>query len=35
MARAADRLDQAVAMQHRVDGGLGRDADVVVQASNQ
>ena len=35
LARAADGLDQAVAMQDGVDGALGRDADVAVQAAHQ
>jgi hypothetical protein len=34
-AGSANAFDQAVPMQHGVDGALGRDAHVLVQAANQ
>src|SRR5579862_7305369 len=35
MARPTDQLDQAVPVQHGVDGALGRDADVAIQTPNE
>ena len=35
MAWPADRLDQAVAVENRMDGALGGNSDVAVEPANQ